>query len=354
MCPDAIVIGSGITGIFSAIELARRGAKVNLIERSNAPDGATTRIAGVIHTGARFAVVNPGLAEACFNEWKWWKRNMGEHIRVSDGYYLLKNKWDGSEEYLNKWASAMKGIGIPFYEDDGIIETDQRARADRAFWVPEMAINVSGALNALLNYAVKKGVNYMPRAEVTGASLTGDGYVVEVKSGAETLKLSGHVFVAAGHETPKALAPFGIDVKYKIARGSHAVVNARTGFIIEKLKAPSVGDLFVPMNGLTYIAPSLVDDLQRPVSDEISEILSSASDVFDFSSADVIGAISTYRITISEPRSATPFDYVYSNGAITIAYSANMACARRVAVSAIKESRIQGLKDGVTENYLGF
>lgn len=347
----AIVVGSGFTGLFIAAELARRGAEVTLVEREGGPDGASSRIAGVIHTGARFAVSSPGLAEICFREWRWWKRNMGELMRVREGYYLHRRDWEGAADYLERWASSMKAIGIPFYEDEGVVEVNERVRADRAFWVPEAAVDVRAALGALLSYAIRLGVRYMPRASIAEARSEGDGYRVTIKAGGGEITASGKVFVAAGHEIPSALAPFGLKVSYRLTRGSHVLVNMKTRFILEKLKPPSVGDLVVPSDGLTYIAPSAVEDLSRPVSDEVSMILGSASEVLDLSGVDVVGALTTYRIAISEPGSAIPFDYVYSTGPLTLAYSTNMTCARRVAAEAIRASGAEGLRGGISENY---
>lgn len=350
---NAIVIGSGFTGLFIAVELARRGANVTVLESAPGPDGASSKIAGVVHTGARFAGVNPELAEACFNEWKWWKRNMRDQIGLSEGYYLFKREWEGSEEYLNRWTTSMNAIGIPFYEDEGLFNVEPRAKADRAFWVPEAAVDVKGALRSLLNYAVRLGANYVSSAELLDAKLNGDLYSLAVRAGSKEFNFTGHVFVAAGHEIPRALEPFGVKVEYKLTRGSHAIVNLRTSFIFEKAKQPSTGDLIVPVNGLTYIAPSSVEDINMPVNDEISGIIRSASEVFDLSHSDVLGAMTTYRIAITKPNSSIKFDYLHSSGPLTVAYSANMTCARRVAVSAVKGSGLAGLRDGVPEDYLG-
>ena len=54
---DVIVIGGGATGAGIARDCARRGIRVLLIERFDISTGATGRNHGLLHSGARYAVI---------------------------------------------------------------------------------------------------------------------------------------------------------------------------------------------------------------------------------------------------------------------------------------------------------
>ena len=54
---DVIVIGGGATGAGIARDCARRGIRVLLIERFDISTGATGRNHGLLHSGARYAVL---------------------------------------------------------------------------------------------------------------------------------------------------------------------------------------------------------------------------------------------------------------------------------------------------------
>jgi len=69
-----MVVGGGISGLCSALDLALRGVEVVLVEKGVLGSGTTTKCAGMLHSGARYLVRNEKIAELCFKENKIWRK----------------------------------------------------------------------------------------------------------------------------------------------------------------------------------------------------------------------------------------------------------------------------------------
>ena len=62
MNPHVVVIGAGSTGAAIAHDLALRGLRVTLVERLGPASGTTGHNQAQLHSGARYAVNDPGSA----------------------------------------------------------------------------------------------------------------------------------------------------------------------------------------------------------------------------------------------------------------------------------------------------
>ena len=63
-----VVIGAGSTGAAVAHDLALRGFRVTVIERSEVAGGTTGRNHCLLHSGARYVVNDPIAARECIEE----------------------------------------------------------------------------------------------------------------------------------------------------------------------------------------------------------------------------------------------------------------------------------------------
>jgi len=85
---EVIVLGAGLTGMFTALDLDMRGASVVLVEKGARSSGSSVSIGGVIHSGARFAAINPFLAKTCKKESETWRAMAGDFMKADGGYFI--------------------------------------------------------------------------------------------------------------------------------------------------------------------------------------------------------------------------------------------------------------------------
>ncbi len=327
---SVVIIGSGITGALAALNLALAGLKVALVEKDAAPGGSSVRIAGVLHSGARFAGSDDALASECYKEWKWWNSVLSEDKKRIGGYFIgLK----GDAEYQDIWLDSVKKIGIPHVEASSMDfgELIRQESVERAYWVPEIRINAAEVLNEIISHAAKAGAELYFSHQVISAVQDGQEYTITVKKGSSESMLHGTPVIAAGLGIPEVSEKFGVQVDAKKYQGSHLLVNGRTRELLEIIHRPGLYDLFIPAEYGTYITPTLTDFNNFIVKEEeISGLYERMGNVLQAGHS-VIGNITAGRIAIESPKSTIGWDYVAYQKGVLIAWSANYACARRVA-----------------------
>ena len=65
---DVVVIGGGSTGLGVVRDAAMRGYRAVLVERVDLGQGTTGRFHGLLHSGGRYVVSDPGSATECAEE----------------------------------------------------------------------------------------------------------------------------------------------------------------------------------------------------------------------------------------------------------------------------------------------
>ncbi|MGC8568472.1 MAG: FAD-dependent oxidoreductase [Nitrososphaeria archaeon] len=326
----AVIIGSGITGALIALNLALAGLKVALVEKDAVPGGSSVRIAGVLHSGARFAGSDDALASECYKEWKWWNSVLSEDRKKVGGYFIgLKE----DAKYHDIWLDSVKKVGIPHAEVSTVDfgELIRREAVERAYWVPEIRINAAAVLNDIINRAVNAGAELYFSHQIVSAVQNEHEYIITLEKGDSKNVLRGIPVIAAGLGIPEVSEKFGIQVDAKRYQGSHLLVNGRTRELLEIIHRPGLYDLFIPAEYGTYITPTLTDFNRFIVKEEeISGLYEKMGGILQAGHS-VIGSITAGRIAIESPKSTIGWDYVAYQKGVIIAWSSNYACARRVA-----------------------
>ncbi|MDP7975512.1 MAG: NAD(P)/FAD-dependent oxidoreductase [Thermoprotei archaeon] len=330
------VLGAGATGLFAALQLARRGLEVVLIEAKPRSSGATVNIGGVIHGGARFAVSSPALAKLCASELPKWKAMSPDFLRET-GAYFVSFKGD-REDYAAKWRSAMNSIGISSRQVDPSEIPVQGLKKDslEAAWRTDDAlINVPEFLNALLSKTIDEGVLYLNGASWSPL-VKGERAGVKVKRGSLELDAIDAIVNATGASSPKVHALLtGQAVPSQTRIGAHLLLKPRASAIIEKLRPPGQGDILLPLLGHSAITPSLSERGERePTQRELAFLLKAAQELLDVRDSDAMGYMSAERLLYDQASSLSQTDLLVTSGNVVTAYSSNLACARAVGEAA--------------------
>ena len=127
---EVAVVGGGLVGLGVARDLALRGVETGLFEAGGLCAGASGRNHGLLHSGARYAVGDPGAAAECASENVLLRRLAAPYVVPCGGLVVATSAQE--EEYLDRLGAAMSELGIPSAE----------ARRD-AVWLPHWCRAVS-------------------------------------------------------------------------------------------------------------------------------------------------------------------------------------------------------------------
>ena len=244
---DVAVIGGGIVGLCAALELARAGIGVVVLDDA-ARLGGTTANAGSLHVQMQSRFIRmypdqvPGLERslplyvAAGKLWAALEADLGTSFELKASGGLMVAETPESYEFLAQKCEREKRLGLT-------VEMLDRAALSRiAPYLSEAVIGAEfcaeeGKLNPLLaNQAVRRallarGGIVLPETRVARIERDGAGW--KLHTGTGTLR-AGRVVLAAGAGTGPLLAPLGLDVP-TVAEPLHMNVTEATGPLVGHL-----------------------------------------------------------------------------------------------------------------------
>jgi glycine/D-amino acid oxidase-like deaminating enzyme len=240
---DTLVIGGGLMGCATALELAQRGHKVVVSERNSAPGLETTAKSGAI-IRAHYGV--PELVEMALEANKRFQ-NFGALFGGDAGfkecgYAVLVDEPDvatlqaniAMHRKLGVEVEALSGAELKTLapavkvEDVALVAYEKNA----GYASPALTIK------SLMESAVKRGVEFKFDAPVLAARAKGDGWKVELGDG--TILVCGQVVICTGNWSQNAGRLFGLELPVTPMRAQIVVVERPQSF---RGSFPVVSDL---------------------------------------------------------------------------------------------------------------
>jgi glycerol-3-phosphate dehydrogenase len=244
---DVLVIGGGATGVGVARDLAMRGVNVILCERGGLGSGTTGRSHGLLHSGARYATVDPEGAAECIRESRVLRRIGGVAIEETGGLFVRLPEDDPAA--FTARIDACRDLGIPVEELSAEqareLEPELTPDVVEAFRVPDGVIYPSRLLAATAESARSHGAEIRPNAPVTDIVIE-DGSVLAVET--DSGRIDAEYVVNAGGAWAGHIADLaGVDVPMAPTRGVMVAADVSgIGPVINRCRPPSDGDIVVP------------------------------------------------------------------------------------------------------------
>jgi len=250
---DAVVVGGGIVGLWAALDLGLRGAKVLLAEKAWLGSGTSSRFHGLLHSGGRYAVRDPVSARECVEENRVLRRVMPHAVEPTGGYFVALTAEE--ERFYETWAEAARKAGIPFSEvPPGEARREEPSLNPAARLVVEVPDGVIYARESHASLALTAwldaGALIAPGLEAAGFEKTRDGIAVTLRDtlGGKVLRVEARVVVnAAGPWAPRVAELAGLSLDMNPVAGT-IVAYPRPGIyrVLNRLRPPSDGDILVP------------------------------------------------------------------------------------------------------------
>lgn len=282
---DVVVIGGGSTGAGVLRDAAMRGYRAILVDQSDLAQGTTGRFHGLLHSGGRYVVSDPGSATECAQENAILRRIQAPAIERTGGMFVATPGDD--PEFGDRFLAGAAAAGVPATEI-GVAEALRREpRLNpgifRAIEVDDGSVDgwqlVWGAVNSARQYGAEV-LTYHP---VTAIELV-DGRVAAVRCldqrrSEDVVIECGFVLNCAGPWAGRITELTGLPpVPVVPGRGIMVAMNHRlVNRVVNRLIYPADGDILVPVHtvsiiGTTDVKESDPDHLQIP-RQEVQQML---------------------------------------------------------------------------------
>jgi len=288
---DALVIGGGATGAGLLRDLARRGMRTLLVDRSDLGTGTSGRYHGLLHSGGRYVARDQSAARECIVENRIVRRIAPFAVEDTGGYFVTTP--DDPDDYADAFPGLCAASDVDCQEVD-VAEVLRRnptlnPRIRRAFAVPDAAVEPWALIEGNVADAAALGSAALPYHKVVGFDRSGErllaAKVVDVRSGTEYRVMAGQMVSAAGAWGGQIAAMAGAKLTMAPGKGTMLVFNQRmTDAVINRCHRPGDGDIMVPVGtvailGTTDIHVADPDDWQITRS-EVDELLDEGEKLF--------------------------------------------------------------------------
>ncbi|MFV0450988.1 MAG: anaerobic glycerol-3-phosphate dehydrogenase subunit GlpA [Propioniciclava sp.] len=314
---DVVVIGGGSTGAGVVRDAAMRGYRAVLVDRSDLAQGTTGRFHGLLHSGGRYVVSDPGSATECAEENAILGRIQAPAIERTGGFFVAAPGDD--PDYGDRFLAGAAAAGVPAREIPVAEALRREPRLNpgifRAVEVLDGSVDgwqlVWGAVNSARLYGAEV-LTYHPVTKVD----TSGGQVTAVhcwdQRGAEEVVIECRFALNcagpwAGQISEMTDLP---PVPVVPGRGIMIAMNHRlVNTVINRLIYPADGDILVPVHtvsiiGTTDVKESDPDDLPIPY-DEVQQMLDAGEHLIPgFRSQRAVHAWSGSRPLIKDDRVA--------------------------------------------------
>jgi glycerol-3-phosphate dehydrogenase len=262
---DVLVIGGGVTGGGTALDLALRGLRVALVERRDLTDGTSGRYHGLLHSGGRYAVRDAESARECISENRILRKIAPHAIEDTGGLFVTTP--DDDPAYADVWLASARACGIEA-EEIAMSEALRQEpalnpRITRAFRVPDASCDSFDVLTSLGAAIQAHGGTVLVYHEVTSlvlesARVTG-AVIRNVRTGEETHFSARMVVNAAGAWAGLIAAMAGCPVTVRPSKGTMVAMAYRfVNTIINRCHTPGDGDILVPVGTVAVIGTTSV------------------------------------------------------------------------------------------------
>jgi glycerol-3-phosphate dehydrogenase len=256
---QVLVIGGGATGCGVARDAALRGLAVVLAERGDLAEGTSGRFHGLVHSGARYAVVEPLTARECLAENAVVRRVAASAVEATEGLFVTAPGDDGG--YADAFLAGCRAIGIPAEEirPGEVLRREPllNPRLERAFQVPDAVVDVWHLVRANARDAERHGARILAYHAVERLLRDGDrvlGAVLRDPDGAERTVRAEIVVNATGSWAGRVAALGGCAVRVTPGRGLMIALNRRlTQTVVNRCAPPGDGDILVPIRTVSVI-----------------------------------------------------------------------------------------------------
>jgi glycerol-3-phosphate dehydrogenase len=288
---DVLVVGGGATGAGVVRDLARRGLRSLLVERSDFGTGTTGRYHGLLHSGGRYAMKDSEAASECIAENRILRRIAPASIEDTGGYFVATP--DDPEDYVEAFPEACARAGI---ECDEISPAEAlrhepalNPKIRRVFKLPDGSVEPWNLIDANVADARRHGSEARPYQKVVAFERKGESIVgatlADGRTGTTTRIATRFVVSAAGAWSGQIAALAGVKLEMRPGKGVMLIYNQRmTDTVVNRCHKSSDGDIMVPVHTVAILGTTDVrvsdPDVYEITREEVAALIAEGEKLF--------------------------------------------------------------------------
>ncbi len=262
---EVLIIGGGATGVGISRDLALRGIPSALIEKGDFASGASGRNHGLLHSGGRYAVLDPGAARECIAENKILRKIAPHCIEETGGLFISLP--DEGLDYRERFLRACEKVEIQtalLSRDEALeLEPELNPTLLSAVKVPDGAIDPFALVLDNAKDAEDHGAKIILHTEIISLILDGDkvkgARVKDLLQGEEYTIEAPYVLNATGTWANKILKLVGLHISMALSKGSMLITNQRLAHsVINRCRPPLDGDIVVPNHTVSILGTTSI------------------------------------------------------------------------------------------------
>jgi glycerol-3-phosphate dehydrogenase len=262
---EVLIIGGGATGVGISRDLALRGIPSALIEKGDFASGASGRNHGLLHSGGRYAVLDPEAARECITENKILRKIAPHCIEETGGLFISLP--DEGLDYRERFLRACERVEIQttlLSRDEALeLEPELNPNLLSAVKVPDGAIDPFALVLDNAKDAEDHGAKILLHTEIISLILDGDkvkgARVRDLLQDEEYTIEAPYILNATGTWANKILNLAGLHVRMALSKGSMLITNQRlTHSVINRCRPPLDGDIVVPNHTVSILGTTSI------------------------------------------------------------------------------------------------
>jgi len=262
---EVLIIGGGATGVGISRDLALRGIPSVLIEKGDFASGASGRNHGLLHSGGRYAVLDPDAARECIAENKILRKIAPHCIEETGGLFISLP--DEGLDYRERFLRACEKVEIQttlLSRDEALeLEPELHPNLLSAVKVPDGAIDPFALVLENAKDAQEHGAKILLHTEITSMILNGDKVIgvraKDLLQGEEYTIEASYTINATGAWANQVLKLAGLHIGMALSKGSMLITNRRlTHCVINRCRPPLDGDIVVPNHTVSILGTTSI------------------------------------------------------------------------------------------------
>lgn len=252
-----IILGGGIAGLSIARDLALRGFHITLIEKSSIGSGTTNRCAGMLHSGARYAIKDKDIAKICFQENNIMRKIAKFAVGKNDALFVTLPNDD--TEYQKQFEESCKEINIPIkylsQKESLKLEPALNKNISGGYLTPDRVIDTYILVDSYKLSLFQLKTTVLEDTEIVKVVPSKMGWNLTLQKLGNINEIHADYIVnATGDSLGITAKLFNINLNLNYIHGTMAVLNKKVSDrIISRCAPSSVGDVIVPLTKSSLI-----------------------------------------------------------------------------------------------------